>query len=616
MFRKFLIFIICIAVFTCLTGCGTVGSLFGRKDTVNKNGEVNNTGDMADIMVSEDDPGNDTGLVIPESEYPLLLMRIHANTGMDESYDVLELTENMITYSYYDFSDPENPVLKQKTVPFEEMLEQQNGIDKYYITLYLYDGTNEYELELTADLEEKIRKYPEFRETLGSVLGKPFNSAPRGFVISTEDINVTAQRNTGTAQKEEDSDEAADEGDEEKIRLSELDNGYEISAVFHNGTEGLMKYSIEYPQISGLDDEAIQNRINDTIRDEVLKVLAYCEASPLPADGSQLPVGGSDAQADGSLSPEEESAPVEEGSDPLREVRINYKIARRTPALLSIQYYGSSGTADMPGLYDLYFTTSINIRTGNRVRLKDIVEISDSFVNRFLDGTFKVFGQYQAESLGQLDRGTLKGLFEEADLTDNMSLSEKPRVFSSFMMDSLDITIDLGNDAGIAFYEIRYADMEEYMIVEDHIRQELLSTGIAVVTVLQRIDFENLGTMKLTAGIYENNGIMKLRLLLDDWSRSILHVLPEFTDIPWYFEGLAALDVVDADADGLRDIVVIAYYITGTGASGAVPFPVAHIYFQSQQGFLRDIELEQRINEEEFASVEDVIGLIEKYKAG
>ena len=36
-----------------------------------------------------------------------------------------------------------------------------------------------------------------------------------------------------------------------------------------------MKYSIEYPQISGLDDEAIQNRINDTIRDEVLKVLAY-----------------------------------------------------------------------------------------------------------------------------------------------------------------------------------------------------------------------------------------------------------------------------------------------------------------------------------------------------
>ena len=105
-------------------------------------------------------------------------MRIHANTGMDESYDVLELTENMITYSYYDFSDPENPVLKQKTVPFEEMLEQQNGIDKYYITLYLYDGTNEYELELTADLEEKIRKYPEFRETLGSVLGKPFNRRP------------------------------------------------------------------------------------------------------------------------------------------------------------------------------------------------------------------------------------------------------------------------------------------------------------------------------------------------------------------------------------------------------------------------------------------------------
>ena len=79
---------------------------------------------------------------------------------------MLELTENTITYRYYNFNDASDPQLMVKTVPFGEMLVKENGKDKYSISLYLFDGTDEYELEMTGDLEEKIRQYPEFRKTL------------------------------------------------------------------------------------------------------------------------------------------------------------------------------------------------------------------------------------------------------------------------------------------------------------------------------------------------------------------------------------------------------------------------------------------------------------------
>ena len=38
-----------------------------------------------------------------------------------------------------------------------------------------------------------------------------------------------------------------------------------------------MDCSIDYPGVSGLSDEAVQKKTNDTIREEALKVLKYYE---------------------------------------------------------------------------------------------------------------------------------------------------------------------------------------------------------------------------------------------------------------------------------------------------------------------------------------------------
>lgn len=595
MFRKALAVIACIALLSSLIGCNAVVSFFSSKDPGSVTSDAGNAGDPADTAITGDEPGNDTGIEIPGSEY-LLLMRISPDPDAGESFDVLELTEHTITYRYYDYSDPENPALREKTVPFEEVLAKENGVDKYSIRMYLFDGVNEFEMELTSDLEEKIRNYPEFRKTLGTVLGKPFSKPPVGGVISSEDIDASVQKNTGSVPEDDSDGGDTGDGDDEGQagRPVGPGQGYEVLGTVYIETYESSKFRLEYPQISGLGDEAILSNINSIIKEEALKVLTYCNED---------------------LS--------------LTDVNINYHIRRKSPALLSIEYQGTGEVTDIQQPYNLYFTLNIDIRTGDKIRLKDIVKISDEFAGRFLDSKFMGVGGLQAEAFGQLDSETLKELFAEADSVDNIVASEKPYVFSYYTMNCLGVSITFRGDPGDpsdsgqvpgdqaaserAVFEIRYMDLADEMSGDDDIREELLSTDLTEVAVLDGINFESFGQMKLTVGKYKDNDISKLRLLLEDRSNGFIYILPELTDIQWHFKNLVLLEVLDADSDGFSDIVVIAHYVASAGDEGTIPFSAAHIYFQKQQGFVRDTELEQKINKDEFATTEDVVKLIKKY---
>ncbi len=125
-----------------------------------------------------------------KTEYPILIMRFNNNIGMDDSYDVLQLTDDSVTYSYYDYSDPYNPELKEKTVPFSEMLgKDENGIDKFIITMFSYDGFNVRELELTDELNRRIKEDPEFRRKLGVFVGNHFDRQLENDIIDAKDID-------------------------------------------------------------------------------------------------------------------------------------------------------------------------------------------------------------------------------------------------------------------------------------------------------------------------------------------------------------------------------------------------------------------------------------------
>ena len=148
-----------------------------------------------------------------------------------------------------------------------------------------------------------------------------------------------------------------------------------------------------------------------------------------------------------------------------------------------------------------------------------------------------------------------------------------------------------------AVFEIRY--MDQKMKWQGRcIREELLSTDVTEVAVLDGIDSEGFGQMKLTVGKYKDNGIMKLKLLLEDRSNGYIYTAGT-TDIQWNLRNLALLEVLDANDDGLSDIVIIAHYVTGVGEEGMSRSPLRNIYFQERHGFVRDTELEQKINKDE-----------------
>ncbi|MBY9084332.1 hypothetical protein KIH86_08765, partial [Paenibacillus sp. HN-1] len=47
----------------------------------------------------------------------------------------------------------------------------------------------------------------------------------------------------------------------------------------------------------------------------------------------------------------------------------------------------------------------------------------------------------------------------------------------------------------------------------------------------------------------------------------------------------------------MKDIIVIAEYITGAGPEGAIPRPICSIYFQKDKKFISDSLIDERINE-------------------
>ena len=259
------------------------------------------------------------------------------------------------------------------------MLAKENGVDKYRISIYLFDGVNEFDMELTGDLEEKIRNYPEFRKTLGTVLGKPFSRPPGGDVITSEDINVSAQKNTGSA-PEEDGDGSGnndgtgggdDEGNDGSLPTGP-DPTYEVLGTVYIETHGSSRYRLEYPQISGLGDEAIRSSINSIIKEEALKVLTYCMEDP--ADKCQYRLSYH------------------------KEITRSFK--HRIPGTGKLLAYSSHTTC-----------TSLRISIpGQETRsVKDIVEISDKFTGSSWTaghGSWRSAGR----GAGQLDNQTLKEL--------------------------------------------------------------------------------------------------------------------------------------------------------------------------------------------------------------
>lgn len=205
------------------------------------------------------------------------------------------------------------------------------------------------------------------------------------------------------------------------------DNSYEISTIIYTEEDDNNNISIEYPKVSGLSDEAKQKTINDMIKAEALKVYDdynYEDRGHLSLD-------------------------------------IEYNITLKNGYILSIQYFGLGDVEMAPHPHKLFYTTNIDMKMGNRLRLVDLVNIKEKLINMFINGEFKPLWPEQ-EEVALSNYGTYdvaKESLINADSIDNMG-----SVFSYLTNDTLGISIPAAHAiGGHAEFEIKYKDIAEYL---------------------------------------------------------------------------------------------------------------------------------------------------------
>lgn len=216
-------------------------------------------------------------------------------------------------------------------------------------------------------------------------------------------------------------------------KSDELDTTmYEYSTLIYIDKEDINDISIQYPVISGLSNKIKQQKINDTIKANALKVYNYYDY------------------------PDREHLDLD----------IEYLVSLKSDCILSIQYFGLGYIKGAAHPNKLFYTTTIDIKTGNRLRLLDLVNVEEGLLDMFVNGEFKPLCPKQEESALELYKNydELKKLFINADNMDYIGTDMQSDVFSYLTKDSLGISVPVAFAiGGHAEFEIEYDKIKEYL---------------------------------------------------------------------------------------------------------------------------------------------------------
>ena len=164
--------------------------------------------------------------------------------------------------------------------------------------------------------------------------------------------------------------------------------------------------SINYPQISKMSDAEMQDRLNQLLKSEALSILNDYDAIDLEK----------------------------------LTVKLDYVIGRQNTELLSVQLTGSRYLKGAPYPTALFQSINLEMQSGRKLRLQEIVQVNDQFVETIKKGRMNAASNATFEKL-RLDNGKLLKAFGQAD---SVAGSDNPeRVFSYFTKDGLGISFSV-----------------------------------------------------------------------------------------------------------------------------------------------------------------------------
>ncbi|MGM0715500.1 hypothetical protein ACWKW1_27285 [Brevibacillus parabrevis] len=207
---------------------------------------------------------------------------------------------------------------------------------------------------------------------------------------------------------------------------------------------------INYPQITNLSDSNKQNEINEILKTEALKILNLYNSN-------------------------EDDINLE----------INFEKVWKGKHLLSVRYFGGEYRKNDAYPINIHYATNINIVNGTILRLKDVVNIDNTFLLKFKKGKYKPFNpKLDLEKEGVLEEvlstfsdKDLTNYFNNADVLGEENLSY---TFSYFTEDSLGISIGVPHALGDHVeFEINYKDLQNNIKAENEVWNDFLNNFLS-----------------------------------------------------------------------------------------------------------------------------------------
>lgn len=207
---------------------------------------------------------------------------------------------------------------------------------------------------------------------------------------------------------------------------SELSTGasYEVESRNYSKDE----INITYPKLVHLANDTKEDEINELIQEEAVKII--------------------------------ESYSIEDSN-----LEVAYRVAFKSNDFLSIQYLGSFFSKGAAHPLNIFYTSNIDLKKEVKVKLSDLLEINEAFVEKFKRGNYKGYDDnLDLQEEGVMDElwsvysdEDLLNYFQQADETGRINESG---TFSYFTQDSIGVSISIPHALGDHLeMEISFADL-------------------------------------------------------------------------------------------------------------------------------------------------------------
>ncbi|NOU79773.1 DUF4163 domain-containing protein [Paenibacillus sp. LMG 31459] len=203
------------------------------------------------------------------------------------------------------------------------------------------------------------------------------------------------------------------------------------------------KINISYPKIVNLANDTSESKINEVIQEGAIRIVK-------------------------SYSLEKDS------------LEIEYRIMLKNNKLLSIQYSGSAFTEGAAYPLNIFYTSNIDLEKGVKVKLTDLLEIDEAFVEEFKQSKYK---SYDA-NLNLIEEGVMEDIwsgYNNQDLlnyikqSDEVDQINESGTFSYITQDSIGVSISIPHALGDHLeMEMSFADLNKNIKQENKLWDSLV----------------------------------------------------------------------------------------------------------------------------------------------